>query len=469
MKKLFPGKGLFLRYWDIGTPRSLMYYLSPSPGNIKGINTSLIGGLNLGISKYIPEENKKAAIKVIEYLTSEQVQRNIIVGKYSLYTGIAKLYDDEKVCLKHDCTFVKTSQSILCGKLENVENYDLYSKKVTTILDQYLFGDRDLDDALEEVIDITRINSLSMKKIIGLIIFIFMILSIVILLCSFIYLFNWKSKIENVYRFLDTDLIIMHCVGCILILFSAFFKYGMFSNVKCQLEISMILFGFSFSFIPMLYRLIVCFPEKNQYSKYILTHKTQFILFFIVLEIIVNLFFVFIPFTRKDINFGENSNQKNYSRCVMTNIFGNIIFLFEIIKKGIVMIAILLLSFIDWDVKEIFEEVRVFVITIYVYILASILFLIDYLTINNYEILYTIHCFIIIIIAISNFITIFTIKLLMSKNLIIIRKDESNYSSSTSFNEEDVTTSNSNTELISKTFNDTTLSYRKESSNLTYE
>jgi len=464
MDKLFPGKGLFLRYWDIGTLRSLMYHLTPSPGMIKGINTSLLGGLNLGISKYIPEENKKAAIKVIEYLTSELVQKNIIIGKYSLYTGIAKFYDDEKICLKLSCSLVKTSQSILCGKLDNINNYDLYSKKVTTILDQYLFGDRELKDALEEVIDITRINSFSMKKTIGLVILIFMVLSIVILLCSFIYLFNWKYKMENVYRFLDSDLMGMHCVGCFLILCSAFFKYGMFSDFKCQFEISMILFGFSFCFIPMIYRLIVCFPEKNQYSKYLLTHKIQFILFFVVLELIVNLFYVFIPFTRKDINFGENSNRKNYSRCVMTNIFGNVIFLLEIIKKVIAMIAILLLSFIEWNVKEIYEEVRVFVITIYVDILASILFLIDYITINNYEILYAIHCFIIIVISISNFVTVYTIKILTSKNLIIIRKDQTNNDSSTSFNEDDITfSSNSNTELLSKTFNDTTISYKENS------
>jgi len=206
INSIIQGTGLFVRFWDTGIPPNIMSYITPSPGKIKGINTSLVSGLNLGVSKYIDDDKKEAAYKVIEYFTSEKIQKELIINQFSLYTGIAKLYDEEQICMKLSCSLVKNAQAILYGQFENVDNYDVYAEQLKGIFDQYLFGDRDLESVLDEANDITRIYYFSLEKTSGLIIFIITLVILVSLSCLFIYTLIKKMKKNKKYEFLDPSL-----------------------------------------------------------------------------------------------------------------------------------------------------------------------------------------------------------------------------------------------------------------------
>ncbi|ORX62519.1 periplasmic binding protein-like II, partial [Anaeromyces robustus] len=168
---LMYGTGLFVRFWDSGIPLNLMFYSTVFPGKEKGINTSLVGGMNLGISKYISQKQKEAAIKVIEYMTSEEVQREIIIKKNMLYSAIAKFYDDEEICKLLSCPLVKNPQKILYSQI-NVNDYDAYYLQVNSILEEFLFGDRSAKDVLEEINNITKVFNFSLDLKSGLIMFI---------------------------------------------------------------------------------------------------------------------------------------------------------------------------------------------------------------------------------------------------------------------------------------------------------
>ncbi|ORX83696.1 periplasmic binding protein-like II, partial [Anaeromyces robustus] len=83
---LMRGEGLFIKIWD--TPNENQhekYYITTVPGKKEGMHTALTTSINLGVNKYISEDRKKVAIKVLEYLTSERIQKEIVVKGFKLY------------------------------------------------------------------------------------------------------------------------------------------------------------------------------------------------------------------------------------------------------------------------------------------------------------------------------------------------------------------------------------------------
>ncbi|OUM62225.1 hypothetical protein PIROE2DRAFT_62022 [Piromyces sp. E2] len=70
-----------------------------SSGRKEGISSSLLGGNNIAASIYSSEEKQNAAIKVIEFITSKEIQKEFSL-KNNYFTGISSLYDDDddEVC-----------------------------------------------------------------------------------------------------------------------------------------------------------------------------------------------------------------------------------------------------------------------------------------------------------------------------------------------------------------------------------
>ncbi|OUM60612.1 hypothetical protein PIROE2DRAFT_63037 [Piromyces sp. E2] len=98
------------------------------PGGTEGISGSCLGGFNVGIQNNLNESKLKAALKAVEYMTSEEVQKEI-VSEYNILSGIASVYDDEKVCSKVDCEIYKNLQPIARPTLDT-DNYDEYSVEI---------------------------------------------------------------------------------------------------------------------------------------------------------------------------------------------------------------------------------------------------------------------------------------------------------------------------------------------------
>lgn len=101
----------------------------------------------------------------------------------------------------------------------------------------------------------------------------------------------------------------------------------------------------------------------------------------------------------------------------MEHKFGNIWTLFNIIINVSIILAIFLLSFIEWNLKKIFEDVRSIVINEYLTIFTMILLTItDYVNINDYAVIFVLHVAITIITCISNYYFIYIIRLLYIRN-----------------------------------------------------
>jgi len=63
------------------------------PGNKEGISGTIVSPYNIAINNYLDNENHKAAVAVIKYMTSKEVQRENLI--HGLYSGIPSLYDEE--------------------------------------------------------------------------------------------------------------------------------------------------------------------------------------------------------------------------------------------------------------------------------------------------------------------------------------------------------------------------------------
>jgi len=446
-------KGVFMRFWD-QPGLTEMYHITPLPGKKEGINSGLTSSMNVGIGKYISEEKKEAAIKVIEYLTSEEVQKEIIVKRFGTYTGIKKLYDDEEVCKILICPVVKEAQTIH-REFKDVDNFyiDKYIKKVNNIFDEFLFENKSTEEALSEITDISKIYYISLKTSIGISFFIALIFTLCFILFTFSILS--RKKYEEKYTFFTLDSWIIYGLGYMIIIFSEFLNYGELSDTKCQLRFSLLFIGIDLCMIPIFYKLLISFPDINKYSQYLLTHKYVFILFVIGIEILLNILLIITPFTKEKKKFENTNINKNFARCTMTNKFGNVITLLNLIIKAVMVLSILLLVFIEWNVKEIHDDVRAIAINEYITNFSLLLLVVlEYIKINNYQVIFVIHSAIIIIICMCNYIFIYSIKILfMSKER---RENKINLRSGVSVkasNNLTSTNNNKNKNLVAKIIN----------------
>jgi len=81
---IFTGESLFIKYYfyDGLYPQ---YRVSEIPGWREGISVSMLSGIDVGIIKYISEEKKIAAAKVLEFILSKEEQKKVVMQKKNIY------------------------------------------------------------------------------------------------------------------------------------------------------------------------------------------------------------------------------------------------------------------------------------------------------------------------------------------------------------------------------------------------
>ncbi|ORX50396.1 periplasmic binding protein-like II [Piromyces finnis] len=414
---IFNGDMLFFKFWDIEGIGLEKYRMTPLPGKNLETSGSCIGGYNIGIANFIKKENIEASIKVLQFFTSLKQQKNIIISRYKLFSGIKSLYQDKEVCSFINCDFIQNVQSIHRPSYE-VDDYDSYSTKVMNYFFEFLYKGQSAEETLTKIDDITRIYYYDPLTKFGLIMISIITITVVVLLYTFIMIPIKKYEIFN--NFFTNDQWVMYCSGTLLCLCSEYTKFGPLSNFKCQLGLSMLLFGITFNIIPILYKLIIHFPEKNEIKKWFVLNKNIFIMGIISVEVFLNGFLIYSPFSN-DIRI--SCDNRNFNRCSMNSVFGDITMLSYSIIKVFLIIIILILIFIEWNIKSIYEDIRAILFTVYLESLVIILLIIiNYIKLNNYNVFYTIHTFIVILYSLSNYIYVYILRI-----FIVSRKPSNNY------------------------------------------
>ncbi|OUM61204.1 hypothetical protein PIROE2DRAFT_12830, partial [Piromyces sp. E2] len=131
---MFMGSSVFTSFFDIN---GLGLHGSEMPGEKEGIHGSCLTGYNIGVAKFIPEENIKASVEVVKYFISKYVQKNFFINIFNCFTAMKSLYEDEEVCKILDCELAKKIQ-IISRPSSLVDDYDGFSNKVVDLVYQFL-------------------------------------------------------------------------------------------------------------------------------------------------------------------------------------------------------------------------------------------------------------------------------------------------------------------------------------------
>ncbi|ORX46582.1 periplasmic binding protein-like II [Piromyces finnis] len=409
---------LFAKYWDLGNISG--YKMSPMPGDHEGVNGSCLEAFNIGINNYISNHQKKAAAEVLRYLTSIDEQKNIIVMKFDLFSGISSIYDDKDVCSKVECATAKNIQGI-SKPSSSVNNYETFSMSVIDYINEFLFGDRSEIDTLTDINDITKIYYFSKSDTVGLIFFISLLVVFYVIFLSPLLLF--VPRFENNFKFMNVDSWIIYTMGSLLIVGSEFTKFEKLNETKCYLNHILMTMGYTLIFIPVLYQLIINYPKSNSFSEWVRNHKSSFFFLLILLEIVFNILMLITPFESKNILI---ENNKNYNMCKFSStIHGYLLSLPQFLTMIIFYSFSCFLIYTEWKVEETKNEIKSLSGVMCIDgILIILLNLVDFVNINNYIIYYSIHAFLIIIFSLSNHIYLFILRLIFGN--IIIRPQEDN-------------------------------------------
>ncbi|ORX80088.1 periplasmic binding protein-like II [Anaeromyces robustus] len=410
--RLITGDYIFLKFWFFPDIPDL--YITPLPGGKEGISGSSIGGFNLGINKYIPDDKKDAALKALQYITSKEVQKKVALEKH-LYTAIPSLYDDEEVCEVVDCAFFK---SIQLTPRPITPDYSEYSDKYRNYVYEFLYGDESAEKVLKDIRDMTKIYSLSLStedSTVGLFITVTVISISFIMILSLSLLFIEKVKIF--FNFLENDLWFISIIGIILVTSVCYLDIGKITVAKCESRILLLSLGFTLNIIPFLYKLLINYPEQNKISQWVRQNKYYFILAFILIDLILFEFTFITPYKVRNIIIKDG---KNFEVCNMEKGFGNFLNMFMISEKFIIMLALLFLIFIEWSIEVTYYDVRFLVFAIYCCGLSVIAMLIvSHIEINDYIKYYTIRDSIYIFYGLTSYILLYGYRIFY----IIIKKD----------------------------------------------
>jgi len=416
MNIIMGGNILFSNMWDgMIIPG---YQATPLPGKNTDVNGACLGGFNIGISKYIDDDKKKAALEVIKFFTSEKIQKKLATN-YNVVSTLTKVYDDEEVCKFAECELVREVQGINRPS-SAFDDYETFALKIISIFFKFLYKGESAKDILTEIDDITRIYSYSFKMTsISIVMFVLLVLCFLSVLISSSVLFIPKFK--SYFNFLTIDLGIIYSIGSLLIIGSEFTFYGDQTVEKCHTWHFLINVGYIMAFSPITYKLIVNFPETNKYSEFIKRKKYLFIFLMVLVEMIfVSLLFI-SPYEIEDIMLESN---KNFRKCKLSNM-GSIITIIQIVLKILLFILIIALLFLEWNLRETYNDIRAISIIISMNsIIVPFYIFFSYIKLNDYVIYHTLHICIILIFTLSNHNYLFILRILIQVFLVGNNEEE---------------------------------------------
>jgi len=405
---LLEGNAIFVKFWTLtyNILNVIPYSVSLLPGLNKGVSGSTIAGYNIGIVKDIAPEKKNAAITTLIYMTSKEFQKKYFLIE-NVDAGISSLYEDEEICKKINCEVFKNVQ--LNGRPSS-EYYSFgdYTNRITKYVNQFLYENQPIEKVLNEIIDLTEIHYVSISNNdTKLIVVIFLIIVMIVGILLFIPLsliFVKKCKLFFIY--FSKELWIIITLGLIIILSSFFTTLGQLTKLKCNIYIIQLIVGYTFILVPILYKYIIDFPQANKMLKWIPENKYIFFLVFLLIDIALILI---ISINNISVDIVLINEGKNFNKCIYNSIIGLILSLICYIT---VLVAILLLSYIEWYHKTYCYDVRINAFIIYTNTLVVFLsFIFQFISINDYTIYFFRRNVLILISVVSSILLLYIYRL----------------------------------------------------------
>ncbi len=409
INKIMNGQSIFIKFWILGGPftNDIKYNITNLPGSKKGISTSIPTGFNIGIDKDIGEKRINAAVIALKYLSSKDIQKRFLKRR-QLISAIKSLYYDEEVCEVADCNLFKNMQPLRSPfSILNSTRFRDYVYK-------FLYGDMTPKEVQKKIIDLTKIYDISLDttySYLGLIITILISITAALMFISLLFL-NEENFLPF-FSFLSIDFWIFSVIGSILILCLIFIYFGKITEFKCYLYSLIQSLGFSFTFIPILHKLITIFPEINKISRWLRKHKYIFFLFFIIIDNIINSLLLIKPFQYSVVDIMVEDGQ-NFQICKAINTACKLVVILKWIYVIILFLILTLLIFIEWNIKAIHYDLTFIMSAIYIDLLAFLILIIfNNIKVYNFTLSYIFHFCLNYISSITSYIFIFGYRLII--------------------------------------------------------
>jgi len=383
MGLLMQGTALFVKFYTLtySLLETIPYIPSILPGIKRGISGSSIAGYNLGIDGSINPDKLEDALVVYKYLTSKESQKKYFLIE-NVISGISSLYDDNDVCAKVNCTIYKSIQP---NSRPVTKYYDFmaYTNNVFNYMSKFLYGNTTVEEVLENVDDITKLHHVSIysDEAQSLAYIYFILIAVIaiglILIVPLVYVEKFKPFFSYYYK----ESWVIMTLGMLVLLCASVSTFGPLTKVKCNMYIVCILFGYTFITVPILFKYIIDFPKKNDFSRWVFDNKYIFYLLFVLIDLI--LIFV-ISINKLYIHDVLITEGKNYSVCKYNSTLGLAL---SFIFFALMVVSLLILSYIEWSRKTYCYDVRINSFSLYASILAiSLSFIFYYISIKNYKV-----------------------------------------------------------------------------------
>jgi len=148
INNMFTAKLLFVKFSYMSHIFDNIYEISPIPGNKSGISSSVISGQYLGIPNFISDSKKEAAVQVLKFLTSKETQKELLLERRDLYSGIPSLFDDQEFCSEINCKLMKNIQPVF---IPITYDFDSFEKVLRESTYDYLYGDTSVEESLKKI------------------------------------------------------------------------------------------------------------------------------------------------------------------------------------------------------------------------------------------------------------------------------------------------------------------------------
>jgi len=393
-------KAIFLKFWYLPNP---FFESSPLPGGREGVTGSVPLNNNVGICKYIGEEKIKAAGEVVKFFSSFEEQKKVTMMNLAL-SPIVSVYD-EQVCQNVNCDVINAMQPFesMDFSLDQFGSM-AYMEKYSAEFADYLYGEKDLETSIKNIDDVLAVHYISFKaketKIMALSIFVVVLLVCAFMAMSLIFLKMRKFKMQ--LSILPNKFWVLAITGSILLVCTILTALGKESSFKCRLRFFCITVGYNLNILPVLYILIVKFPKRSTFARWVVRNRNTFIIMFISIELILNALYYYSPVSVRDI---KVENGENYQVCHYTEgKTSKILFYAAIVIQALILVTLTILAFMERHIEDAYEEIKILIGIMFINLLTLIIyFVIYFLHIKSYIVYYASLISAIFIIAITNY------------------------------------------------------------------
>ncbi|ORX59082.1 periplasmic binding protein-like II [Piromyces finnis] len=342
---------LFVKTWN-NVEHDNRFGMTTLPGKNKDVSGSIISGYNIGINNKISKEKKELASIVLNYFSSKDFQKNIIMEAGYL-SGYKELYEDNTECEKYSqCQTLKSVQYLL-KPTDLTEDYTNYSKKFRNYLLQYLTNG---DDIMEYLISIESLSNVLFEDknfIVNKIIINVICATNLFFLCS-LAVAHTKKHIKK-FRIFKCFYWFFYLLGLMLIMGYAFTGIGRLNNFKCRIRTFLLSIGFTLSNTLLCIRMLINFPEsERRFVRFCERHIGLCVHLSVFIDTILNFLVYIDPYK---VVILTDDNIRYYSCQIQGNLGHGLLGLIYIYKI-IIILALFLLVFIEWNMEEYKNDIR---------------------------------------------------------------------------------------------------------------